>query len=130
MVERAPDSINALLPANLRQGFATGCQWSDTHARLRSSRHIAEAELLAPVTFALEAGPALRGAHVVFVMDNSADVAIINRRKTNSSSLFKGNCEGVFCQVTDQSFYQMEMWQIWLQSEHHASGFAVRDRAH
>ena len=89
VVERAPDSdsINALLPANLRQGSPTGCQWSDTHARLRSSRHIAEAELLAPVTFALEAGPALRGDHVVFVMDNSADVATINRRKTNSKEL-------------------------------------------
>ena len=87
VVERAPDSINALLPANLRQGSATGCQWSDSHARLRSSRHIAEAEFLAPVTFALEAGQALRGAHVVFVMDNSVDVSIINRRRTNSKEL-------------------------------------------
>ena len=56
VVEQAPASINAVLPVELRQGAATGCQWSDAHARLRSSKHIAEAELLAPVTFALAGG--------------------------------------------------------------------------
>ena len=87
VVEHAPDSVNSLLPVDLRRGAATGCQWSDSHARLRSSRHIAEAELLAPVTFALEAGAALKGAHVVFVLDNDAGVSILNRRKTNSKEL-------------------------------------------
>ena len=87
MVEQAPDSVNSALPENLRRGTATGCQWSDTHARLRSYKHIAEAELLAPVTFAMEAGAALKGTHVVFVLDNDTDVAIINRRRTDSKQL-------------------------------------------
>lgn len=87
VVEQAPDSVNSALPENLRRGTATGCQWSDTHARLRSYKHIAEAELLAPVTFAMEAGAALKGTHVVFVLDNDTDVAIINRRRTDSKQL-------------------------------------------
>lgn len=85
VVEQVPSGL--VLPPLLQQGSATACSWSDSHSRLRSSKHIAEAELLAPVSFALEAGSALSGQHVVFVMDNDTDVAIINRRKTSSKPL-------------------------------------------
>ena len=76
------------LPPPLRTGSATWGTWDGPFEHCStSSSFIQEAELFSPVAFALEAGEALRDSHVVFVLDNEADVAILNRRKTKDPRL-------------------------------------------
>jgi hypothetical protein len=62
--------------------------WAGPDApRQFSHTAIGYGELFAPVAAVLSAGAALKDTHVVFIMDNASDVAIINRRSTKAPRL-------------------------------------------
>ena len=52
-----------------------------------SCKRIAVAEFYSPVAVAKRLGPALKDGHIVFVLDNSSDTAVINRRRTKDPRL-------------------------------------------
>jgi hypothetical protein len=54
---------------------------------MRSHTNIAWGELFAPLAAAIRYGAELQNQSVLFVLDNAADVNIINRRATRSSDL-------------------------------------------
>ena len=77
-----------LLPT-LEKGFEPGAvrvgTWSARNGdlqRQQSSRAIQWGEFFCPLAAAAEFGPRLRDQHVVFVIDNQSDVAVINRQRS------------------------------------------------
>ena len=88
VVEKASADVLPLLPTHMRPGHAVSGLWSGDLLEIQSSsENIAWGELYSPVKAAEQMGQALRGTHLVFVLDNSVDVEVINRRKTRSPRL-------------------------------------------
>ena len=82
VVESAPPT-SISLPPEATPGSAFSGTWTGPD-KLRQSSHtqIAYGEFFAAVSAVLSAGSALKDSHVVMVLDNSTDTAIINRRST------------------------------------------------
>ena len=78
----------AAWPQHLRVGATFSGTYSPEHAHLHHSHtQIAWCELLAVVACATTYGPLLRGQSLLFHVDNSTDVHIINRQATRSKAL-------------------------------------------
>ena len=78
----------AALPQHLRVGATFSGSYSSEHAHLhRSHTQIAWCELLAVVACAATYAPLLTGQSLLFFVDNSTDVHIINRQATRSKAL-------------------------------------------
>ena len=89
VVESGPPSHGGL-PSHLRSGSATWGTWEGPFKHCStSSEFIQEAEFFSPVAFVLEAGEALRDSHVVFVLDNDADVSIIRTKDPRLLALLR-----------------------------------------
>ena len=87
-VEAVPGPLRRLLPPALQLHSGVSGYWGlDLSPVQWSHKHIAFGELFVPCAAVILAGAALRDSHVVFIMDNAADVAIINRRKTKDPRL-------------------------------------------
>ena len=94
VVESVPPHMSPL-PPFVTPGYAVAGVWSNADAAQYSHRQIGYGEMFSPVVAALIAGPALANSHVIFVLDNSADIAIINKRSSKSPrilSLLKALC--------------------------------------
>lgn len=88
VLESAPASVRARLPPFMQPGYAVSGEWVGELQSIQSvSANIGWGELFCPVAFVRRSGPALRDSHVIFVLDNSGDVEVINRRKTSSPRL-------------------------------------------
>ena len=88
VLESAPASVRARLPPFMQPGYAVSGKWVGQLQSIQSvSASIGWGELFCPIAFARRSGPALRDSHVIFVLDNSGDVEVINRRKTSSPRL-------------------------------------------
>ena len=75
-------------PQHLRVGATFSGTYSPEHAHLHQSHtQIAWCELLAVVACASTYGPLLSGQSLLFYVDNSTDVHIINRQATRSKAL-------------------------------------------
>ena len=86
VIESAPPAVAAL--DSMSPGSAVAGVWAGPDApRQFSHTAIGYGELFAPVAAVLSAGAALKDTHVVFIMDNASDVAIINRRSTKAPRL-------------------------------------------
>ena len=78
----------AALPQHLRVGATFSGSYSPEHAHLHHSHtQIAWCELLAVVACAATYAPLLTGQSLLFYVDNSTDVHIINRQATRSKAL-------------------------------------------
>ena len=79
---------SAAWPQHLRVGATFSGTYSPEHAHLHHSHtQIAWCELLAVVACASTYGPLLTGQSLLFYVDNSTDVHIINRQATRSKAL-------------------------------------------
>ena len=79
---------SAAWPQHLRVGAAFSGSYAPEHAHLHGSHtQIAWCELLAVVACASTYAPLLAGQSMLFLVDNSADVHIINRQATRSKAL-------------------------------------------
>lgn len=91
VIESAPASALPLLPPSLFPGAATAGVWGKEFASVcllpGSCKRIAVAEFYSPVAVAERLGPALQDGHLVFVLDNSSDTSVINRRRTKDPRL-------------------------------------------
>ena len=92
-LESAPTLSNSTVdsaawPQHLRVGATFSGTYSPEHAHLHHSHtQIAWCELLAVVACASTYGPLLSGQSLLFYVDNSTDVHIINRQATRSKAL-------------------------------------------
>jgi hypothetical protein len=87
VVESAPP-CPLPLPLEATPGSAFSGTWTGPDKDRQASHvTIAFGELFAAVSAVLTAGAALQDSHVVMVLDNSTDVAIVNRRATNAPRL-------------------------------------------
>jgi hypothetical protein len=92
-IESAPTLSNSTVnstawPQHLRVGSTFSGSYSPEHAHLHHSHtQIAWCELLAVVACAATYGPMLSGQSLLFHVDNSTDVHIINRQATRSRAL-------------------------------------------
>ena len=84
-----PSSVDsAAWPQHLRVGATFSGSYSPEHAHLhRDHTHIAALELLAVLACAITYAPLLAGQSMLFHVDNSTDVHIINRQATRSPLL-------------------------------------------
>ncbi len=91
VIESAPASALPRLPPSLLPGGATAGVWGKDFASVcllpGSCKRIAVAEFYSPVAVAKRLGSALKDGHIVFVLDNSSDTAVINRRRTKDPRL-------------------------------------------
>ena len=88
VVESAPASVRDRLPRGMRPGDAVVGVWSDELRELQAeSKEIGWGEMYSPAMVVQRMGKALKGAHIVFVLDNSGDTAILNRRKTKNERI-------------------------------------------
>ena len=88
VVESAPASIRGRLPKGMRPGDAVVGVWSEELRELQAvSNEIGWGEMYSPAMVIQKMGTALKGAHIVFVLDNSGDTAILNRRKTRNERI-------------------------------------------
>jgi hypothetical protein len=79
---------SAAWPQHLRVGATFSGSYAPEHAHLHHSHtQIAWCELLAVVACASTYGPLLAGQSMLFYVDNSTDVHIINRQATRSKAL-------------------------------------------
>ena len=80
----------AALPSHLQPGSVRCGSWSASNgdaARQHTSSAIQWGEFFGPLAAAVEYGALLSDAHVVFVIDNESDVAVINRLRTREPRL-------------------------------------------
>jgi hypothetical protein len=76
------------LPDHLTLGTAYSGRYADEHANYHDSANkITWCELLAVVAIAATYGPHLQNRSLLFYVDNSTDVSIINRQATRSALL-------------------------------------------
>lgn len=91
VVEAVPSSALPLVLPSMLPGAATAGVWGKDFAPIcllsDSCKRIAFAELYCPVAVAEKLGRALENSHVVFILDNSSDVSVINRRRTKDPRL-------------------------------------------
>ena len=82
VVESVPPSSLSLSPEATPGSAFSGTWTGPDKVRQSSHTQIAFGEFFAAVSAVLSAGSALKDSHVVMVLDNSTDTAIINRRAT------------------------------------------------
>jgi hypothetical protein len=90
VLESAPAAARALLPVHLLPGAAKAGVWSpgEGHAPLFASHtNIALGELFVPVAIAAMYGAHLEDSHALFVLDNDADVNVINRQRARDPKM-------------------------------------------
>lgn len=91
VVESVPPSSLPLVPPSMLPGAATAGVWGKDFVAIcllpGSCKRISVAEFYSPVAAVEKLGPALKDGHIVFVLDNSTDVSIINRRRTKDPQI-------------------------------------------
>jgi hypothetical protein len=88
VVESAPAHVVALMPEGMRPGDAIVGIWSeDLETKQSVSDEIGWGEMYSPAAIVSKLGEALRDSHIVFVLDNSGDTSILNRRRTKDNRI-------------------------------------------
>jgi hypothetical protein len=89
-MESCPVQASSRLPLHMRPGVVRMGVWSAAAgdaARQQSSASIQYGEAFCVLAAAVEFGPVMRGSHVVFVLDNDADVWALNRQSTRDPAV-------------------------------------------
>ena len=84
-LEQCPLPLLHTLGAGFEPGAVRVGAWSAANGdaqRQQSSKAIQWGEFFCPLAAAVEFGPRLRDQHVVFVVDNQSDVAVLNRQRS------------------------------------------------
>ena len=91
VVESVPSVSLPHVPPSMLPGAATAGVWGKDFVAIcllpGSCKRISVAEFYSPVAAVEKLGPALKDGHIVFVLDNSTDVAVINRRRTKDPQI-------------------------------------------
>jgi len=84
-LESCPPALESRLPPRFGVGELRAGVWSRSNgdaARQAKSDNIQWGEFFCPLAAVLEFGRLLEGQHLVFVVDNNSDVAVLNRQRT------------------------------------------------
>ena len=84
-LESCPPGLERTLPPRFEVGAVRAGVWSAANGdagRQASSSAIQWGEFFCPLAAVVEYGALLEGQHLVFVVDNNSDVAVINRQRT------------------------------------------------
>ena len=98
-LESCPAELERALPPRFKVGAVRAGVWSAERgdaARQSSSSEIQWGEFFCPLAAAVEYGALLGGQHLVFVVDNDSDVAVINRmrsREPRVAGLLRALCD-------------------------------------
>jgi hypothetical protein len=98
-LEDCPRAALASLPTDMAPGAVRAGVWSSKAGHAAAQQHssaIQWGEFFCPLAAAVEFGPVLSGAHVVFVIDNESDTHVINRLRTKEprvAALLRALCD-------------------------------------